>query len=314
MTTATGAAEALEKTGDALGAALHDAHGRIQASPAISSGALDPPQIASAFVAVGDAHSRQARSARAKFASWRSRAARGLLVDGFGKEAELLRKKTLSTFDAETLSAAGLPTVATYRSEMRAQLQSLVDGAIKELFQVQVSNLEKATLKKLRANLLRHVNNNNMNEAADTIDNNAVALRTATFAFETSMEDLEVPSVSLSKDKAVRDMTAKLNDELMTFPDSPAAKLKRAKQVKKVVKKERKPSSRAIDFGLDLVAMLRPDGFGSLQGFAGYQMGGNSVTFGVHNDADDPQVISQFGGVRPPLLRVQPKLRVDVEL
>jgi hypothetical protein len=42
--------------------------------------------------------------------------------------------------------------------------------------------------------------------------------------------------------------------------------------------------------------------------------GGNSITFGVHNDADDPQVISQFGGVRPPLLKVQPKLRVDVEL
>lgn len=305
---------ALEKTGEALGAALHDVHGKIQASSAISSGALDPPQIASAFVAVGDAHSRQARSARAKFASWRSRSARGLLVDGFGKEAELLRRKTLSTFDAETLSAAGLPTVAAYRSEMRAQLQSLVDGAIKDIFQVQVSNLEKTTMKKLRANLLRHINNNNMNEAADTIDNNAVALRTATFAFETSMEDLEVPALALSKDKAVRDMTAKLNDELTTFPDSAAAKLKRAKQVKKVVSKERKPSSRAIDFGLDLVAMLRPDGFGSLQAFAGYQMGGNSVTFGVHNDADDPQVITQFGGVRPPLLRVQPKLRVDVEL
>jgi hypothetical protein len=43
-------------------------------------------------------------------------------------------------------------------------------------------------------------------------------------------------------------------------------------------------------------------------------MGGNSLTFGVHNDADDPQTIAQFGGVRPPLLRVQPKLRVDVEL
>jgi hypothetical protein len=310
---ASEAAESLGRTGSALAAALQDASSKIQESD-MAAVALDPPQIASAFVTVGDAHSRQARSARAKIASWRSRVARGLLVDGFGKEAEALRKRTLATFDAETLSAAGLPTVATYRSEMRTQLQLLVDGAVKELFLAQVSNLEKTTMKRFRSKLLRHVNNNNMEEAESTIDNNAVALRSATFAFETAMEDLEAPKLGLSKDKAVRDMTAKLNDELVAFPDSAAAKLKRAKQVKKVVSKERKPSQRAIDFGLDLVAMLRPDGFGSLQGFAGYQLGGNSLTFGVQNDADDPQVISQFGGVRPPLLRVQPKLRVDVEL
>lgn len=316
LSTASKAAQSLDRTSSALSAALQDANSKIQGSglTATSAGLLDPPQIASAFVAVGDAHSRQCRSARAKFAAWRSRASRGLLVDGFGKEAELLRQRTLSTFDAETLSAAGLPTVATYRSEMRNQLQALVDSAIKDLFRSQVSNLEKTTLKRLRAKLLRHVNNNNMDEASEAIDNNAAALRAATFAFETTMEELEVPALGLSKEKSVRDMTAKLNDELVTFPDGAAAKLKRAKQVKNVVSKERKPSSRAIDFGLDLVAMLRPDGFGSLQGFAGYQLGGNSLTFGVHNDADDPQVISQFGGVRPPLLRVQPKLRVDVEL
>jgi len=313
MASISNTVEALERTGLPLNAAIQEAYSKIQGSE-ITSGALDPPQIASAFVAVGDAHSRQARSARAKFASWRSRAARGLLVEGFGKEAKLLRQRTLSTFDAETLSAAGLPSVATYRSEMKKQLQTLVDSAIKELFLIQESNLEKTTMKRLRAKLLRHVNNNDMGEATEAIDNNAAALRAATFAFETSMGDLEVPALGLYKDKPVREMTARLNDELMTFPDSAPAKLKRAKQVKKVVSKERKPSQRAIDFGLDLVAMLRPDGFGSLQGFAGFQLGGNSLTFGVHNDADDPQVIAQFGGVRPPLLRVQPKLRVDVEL
>merc|ERR1712232_996331 len=100
----------------------------------------------------------------------------------------------------------------------------------------------------------------------------------------------------------------KLTDVVSSFPDSAAAKLKRSRAVKKVVSRERKPSQRAIDFGLAWVAMLRPDGFGSLQGFAGYNLGGNSITFGIHNDADEPSVIAQFGGVRPPLLRVQPKL------
>jgi hypothetical protein len=107
---------------------------------------------------------------------------------------------------------------------------------------------------------------------------------------------------------------------LLAFPDSPAAKIKRSQQVQKVVSKEsrnkkKKPGQRSFGLGVDLVAMIRPDGFGSLQGFAGYALpGGNSITVGIHNDADDPQVIAQFGGVRPPLLRVQPKLRIDVEL
>ena len=65
---------------------------------------------------------------------------------------------------------------------------------------------------------------------------------------------------------------------------------------------------------LFLYSNHHPDGFGSLQGFCGYQLGRNSITLGIHNDADDPQTIAQFGGVRPPLLKVQPKLRVDVEL
>lgn len=313
MAIASEAAKSSNKESKALATALQDANNKIQES-GITSIALDPPQLASAFVTVSNAHSKQARSARAKIASWRSRVTRGLLVDGFGKEAQNLIQRTLSTFDAETLSAAGLPTVATYRFEMRSQLQSLVDNAIRELFNGQVSNLEKKTMKRLRSQLLKNINNNNIKEAEDAVDNNAVALRAATFAFETGMEDLEIPSLGLSKAKATRDMTTKLNNELMTFPDSPMAKLKRAKQVKKVVNKERKPSERAIDFGLDLVAMLRPDGFGSCQGFFQYSLAGSSLTFGVHNDADDPQVIATFGGVRPPLLRVQPKLRVDVEL
>lgn len=313
MSMATEAATSAGRSGANLASALQDANTKIQESD-LTTIALDPPQIASAFVTVGDAHSRLARSARARIASWRSRVDRGLLVDGFGKQAQALRKRTLSTFDAETLSAAGLPNVSTYRSQMRTSLQSHVDGALKELFEAQIKNLEKTTMKRFRAKLLKNVNNNNMDEASKAIDNNSAALRAATFAFETSMEDLEAPALGLSKAPAVRDMTTKLNDELMTFPDSAPAKLKRAKQVKATVSKKKKPSQRAIEFGLDLVAMLRPDGFGSLQGFAGYQLGGNSLTFGVHNDADDPQVIAQFGGVRPPLLRVQPKLRVDVEL
>jgi hypothetical protein len=309
MAMAQEAAAAVDKESTVLAAALQEAHATVRDSD-IASVALDPPHFAQAFVTVGNAYTKQARASRAKVASWRSRAARGLWVDGFGADAESLRKRCLGSYDSETLGAAGLPLVAPYRLEMRTQLETLVESSIRESFASQVINLEKSTLKKLRARLLRKLDV----PAEDAVDENASALRAASFSFDSIMEDLQVPSLSLTKDQPCRDIEAKLTDELMNFADSPTAQLKRTKQVTKTTSKDRKPGERKIDFGLDVVALLRPDGFGNMQGYAGYQLGGNSLTFGVHNDADDPSVISQFGGVRPPLIRIQPKLRVDVEM
>jgi hypothetical protein len=293
----------------ALATALQEANDRIRAL-GIDSIALDPPYIAQAFVTVGSSYTRQSRATRSKITSWRSRAARGLWVEGFGSDAESLRKRILESFDSETLAAAGLPGVAPYRLEMRNQLQLLVDSTIRELFAFQVENLEKSILKKCRAQLLKKLDAS----PEDAPSENAIIIKSFFFSFENTMTDLEVPSLSLSKAQACRDMEAKLADEVLTFADSPGAQIKRTKKVTKATNKEKKPGQRSVDFGLDVVTMLRPDGYGSLQGFAGYNVGGNSVTFGVHNDADDPQTIAQFGGVRPPLLRIQPKLRVDIEM
>ena len=309
LSTATEAAK-LKAEDSTLSQVLSSAQTRIRESGVIGE-ALDPPQVAQAFLTCRQAYAKQARTARAKIAAWRSRAARGLVVDGFGTDAETLRRRALDGYDAETLASAGLPLqVASYRLEIRTQLQELIDGAINELFEAQVSNLEKSTIKKFQAQLLR----SSASSEESAFDDTAAAMRTWAYNFDATMDELEVPSLGLSKDKASREMSAKLNEALVEFPDSPAAQLKRMKQVKKTTSKQRKPSQRAVEFGLDLVAMIRPDGFGSLQGFAGYNLGGNSITVGVHNDADDPQVIAQFGGVRPPLLRVQPKLRIDAEL
>ncbi|KAL3925307.1 MAG: hypothetical protein SGILL_000496 [Bacillariaceae sp.] len=293
-----------------LASVLQDASERIKES-GITSVALDPPHIAQAFVAVSNAHAKQSKSARAKIAGWKSRAARGLWSDGFGSDAEAMRKQILSGFDSQTLLAAGLPLVASYRLEMRNQLAALVDSSIADLFDAQAVNLEIRTLKRLHAQLLKKMDKVPVDEVPSE---NAAAIRAAMFAFDTTMKDLEVPSLSLTKTKSCREMEAKLTDEVATFDDSPAAQIKRMKKVTEVTSKDKKPGQRSVDFGLDLVAVLRPDGYGTLQGFAGYNLGGNSITFGIHNDADDPQTIAQFGGVRPPLLRVQPKLRVDVEM
>lgn len=288
---------------------MSDAQTLIRES-GVATAALDSPMVAQAFLTCRNAYAKQAKTARAKISAWKARVARGLLVDGFGTQAETLLTKTLGSFDSDTLSAAGLRLVAKYRLEIRTQLQAMLETSLEELYEQQVVNLEKYTLKKLSRQLLSQMTLT----AESNVDADAVAMRNAAFAFDTGMESLQLVSLNLVKDRAVRDMTDKLTNAVNAFADSPQAQLKRTAAVTKTTSKEKKPTQRAVDFGLDIVAMIRPDGFGSLQGFAGYSLGGNSVTVGVANDADDPQVIAQMGGVRPPLIRVQPKLRVDVEL
>jgi hypothetical protein len=293
-----------------LSAALDIASERIKEIK-VATFDFTTPQVATAMVAIANSHAKQSKYARAKIARWKSRATRGLWTDGFGAEAETTRQRVLSSFDSETLAAAGIVQVAPYRVEQRNQLASLIDTAIADVFSLQVLNLEQRTLKKFCAQLLKKLD---VTPPEDVPSENAAAVRAALFAFGNIMSELEVPSLSLTKVQPNQDMETKLMDVVSTFDDSSEAKIKRTKKIDQVTKKEKKPGQRSIDFGLDLVAVLRPDGYGSLQGFAGYQFGGSQLIFGIHNDADDPSAIAQFGGVRPPLLRIQPKLRVDVEM
>lgn len=283
-------------------------------SQSSASGADASPTATAAILACDDSFARHYRAARAKLFSWKSRAGRDLVVDNFGVNAAQMMKRTMELFDRDTISAAGCTgSVASYRMEVRSKLQGRIEATIRELFQLQVEVLEKSTLKKFNAMLLRKHAKNNEGKEKFYNDNDA-ALRSATFAFENAVTDLEVPSLSLTKTKVAQEMSNKLNTALLTFSDSPAARLKDMKQIERAVNKQKQPTERSLDFGLDLVAMIRPDGFGNLQGFGGYQLGGNSIIVGVHNDADSPDVIAQFGGKRPPFLRVQPKLKVDIEI
>jgi hypothetical protein len=306
MAMATAAASESQPSGN-ISAAIVDTYSKLDSSSEVS------PTITAAILSCDDAFSRHNRAARAKLTSWKSRVARGLTIDNFGSSSSQLITRTMDSFDRDTLMAAGLSgTAAPYRLELRSKLQGRIESTIRELFGVQVEILEKSTLKKFNAALLRkHGKDLNI----ETFYNdNAAAVRSAAFTFDSAIDDLEVPSLSLTKAKASQEINTKLNSALLSFPDSPAARLKSMKGVTKVVNKQKQPSEPSVDLGLDFVAMIRPDGFGNLQGFAGYQLGGNNIIVGVHNDADSPDVISQFGGKRPPFIRVQPKLKVDVEL
>lgn len=272
------------------------------------------PSATAALLACDLSYIKHYKSTRAKLMSWKYRAGRGLNIDNFGVLADQLISRVMERFDRDTISAAGiLGSVASYRMETRSKLRERLVNEICNLFQQQVENLEETTLKKFNSMLLRK-HGNDQTSVNDYYEENAKALNSALSTFELLMGELEVNSLALTKAKSLDEMSKKLNSALLSFPDSAAAKLKSLKQVTKTVNKTKQPTERSIDFGLDFVAMIRPDGFGNLQGFGGYQLGTNNIIVGVHNDADSPDVIAQFGGKRPPLLRFQPKLKVDVEL
>lgn len=278
----------------------------------VDSQTCDPTPVAEAILACNDAYSRASRMSRTKLAMWKHRTSRGLLVDNFGSSADSLLKRALDLFDRDTMAAAGLPGAGEKRLEIRSQLQERIEKMLRELYAVQIALLEKSTLKRFNNALLRKMGKDDRSE--DFYRNNAAFVRDALLSFEKTASTLEISCLALTKSKPVQDMNEKLNNILMTFTDSPAAKIKAMKTIERTVSKQKKPSEGSVDVALDFVAMIRPDGFGNLQGFAGYQLGPHSITVGVHNDADDPQVISSFGGVRPPFIRVQPKLKLDVEL
>ena len=74
--------------------------------------------------------------------------------------------------------------------------------------------------------------------------------------------------------------------------------------------------NRAVNIGLNLVGMLRPPGFGNLQGFVGYQTGifglPLDLLFGVQNDGDSPEIMGEDR--EQPILRLQPKVHFDCDL
>mmetsp|Transcript_22550 Transcript_22550/g.32283 ORF Transcript_22550/g.32283 Transcript_22550/m.32283 type:complete len:575 (+) Transcript_22550:32-1756(+) len=291
-----------------------------------------PRSVTSALLLCNDCYLRYSRSLRAKMVPWKNRVARNLLIDKFGSQATTLYNSILQNYDYETCSVSG-GAAAGYRLAQRSKLEYALTRDIGELFRLQLAICESDAIKQLQRKLLKLRKADALSKAtppkegkdveermAQSYDDNAAAVRATSFAFDTKAAELEVPPLQLTKTQASRDVAAKLYDTLNNFDKSAIAQLQDMKLIQKTasrqaqIKKKQRGTEPSIDIGLNLVAMFRPDGFGNFQGFAGYNLGPYGVTVGVQNDADSLEVLNQFGGLRPPFLRFQPKLNFDIEL
>ena len=154
----------------------------------------------------------------------------------------------MESFDRDTLSVAGIGgSVASYRLEVLSKLKGRIESAIRDLFATQTDILSAYyTVKKFIASLLHKARDNEGTE--QFYNDNAAAVRSAAFAFDSAMSDLEVPSLSLTKDEVSQEMSTQLNIDQLSFPYSPATRLKLMKSVNRAVNKQKQPSEKECGY------------------------------------------------------------------
>ena len=131
-------------------------------------------------------------------------------------------------------------------------------------------------------------------------------VRRKSFDFTSSLKQIEDISLGFTVAEAVlKDFSEKLESIAAAFPESAEARLielqAMEKQVAKPPRKGRKRSKKSfggIGVSMSLVGMLRPPGYGNLQGFVGYgrPIFGIPVDFllGIQNDGDSMEVSKVF--------------------
>jgi hypothetical protein len=264
------------------------------------------------------------KPATSQLSSWRSRVhGTGLVVDRFGEKAERLVKD--ATESCRMLTGAALDELPSgidqtealrQRSAASAKLLASLKEQLRKLHEEQVGIVAESATQKFKKDLLAEyrLDRTTAVQLEDSISRKALH-KQAMADFNARTEPLGASTLGLSNAKAAQKLDAELTEIIDKFDESPAAKIKALKAVKKSAAKPKPPNERGIIPSLHMVAMLRPDGFGNLSGFGSYAFkAGHSLTVGLCNDADSPEVLNQFGGLRPPLIRIQPKLQLDVDL
>lgn len=220
---------------------------------------------------------------------WQSRVSAGKIVGKFKSRVQSLLKYVETKFYFQTDGSL----VAKDRIERGRQLVESVQIAATNSFNHQLSILQNQFSNKLRKSLMAIL---------ATTDGEAVgleasqqAMRQALFEFRNAASEIEVEEFGLSAESFQTELSTSLQAILAEFPESNIAKLEGLKKLDgKVAKPPKKKGSRAVNVGLSLVGMLRPPGYGNLQGYASYATSllglPLDLLMGVQNDGDSPEV------------------------
>jgi len=242
----------------------------------------------------------------ASVATWQRRVGgSGKLV---GKFADNVRALTRSVQDTFKLKTAGTITIRE-RNRRLQELKETIKQSATTLYNQQLAIVQSKISNNLKKSLLAI--------AEPSKDTELQALRNALFDFKTAMADLEIEELGLKlTSTVVSEVSSKLQTIATELPESPVAKLAEAKKLEEQTKAPKKKGARGINVALNLVGMLRPPGFGNLQGFVNYATSllglPLELLLGFQNDGDSPDVMGEDREY--PLLRVQPKVHFDIDV
>lgn len=277
----------------------------------------------------------------------------------FAQRVQQLLTAVRKDFHLRTAGGDALLLVRERGDRLR-MLREHVLLAVSRLFLQQLMVADFAVTDGFRQDLARLVAREDLGESA-LKEQEQAALRKALFLYRTKVSDLEDATLGMTlSEERITELTAALENILREFLESATAKLEEVRKVERLARRgraggdmpatgrgrKRKSLAKALGVSLGLVGMLRPPGYGNLQGFVGYATSllglPLDLLLGVQNDGDAPEVsgfvciASDFlvylyamliltlllfswfqimGEDREyPILRLQPKIKFDIDL
>lgn len=242
------------------------------------------------------AFSQNLQQAETALAQMQVRISEGKSIANFARRVDSLLLTTLGDFNRRVL---GSPLVRE-RIERAKYLRSFIVSATQKMFFqiVQFKELEYTRL--FQKELVAIYRKYDQDEKSQELMTHSVKQLIRKFGFDykaalTDIEDEGLGFVVLEGE--VREFTEKIEAIANAFPESADAKLIELRKMEKAVSKPPRKKKRkmgGLGFSLSLVGMLRPPGYGNLQGFCGYStsMFGVPLDFlvGVQNDGDSLEV------------------------
>lgn len=228
-------------------------------------------------------------------AQLQKRVSNGKLLARFPDRVATLLSTSLMDFNKRAGQSSALIREKTEKA--RSIRDSIVTGANK-LFEQQLVVVELQQLQKVKFALEKLYQSTAGDEISKAKFQQLV--RKALFDFKIACNNLEDESIGLKlSNQRIQDFNAKVDLLVKDFPESPEAKLIELKNMEnklndKPASKNGKTFSEIFGVGLSIVGMLRPHGYGNLQGFLTYatSLVGFPVDFmlGVQNDGDSLEV------------------------